>query len=143
MKKTDKVIVRRSKKINKLIMQTVLNILDGWSGRLTWSLLIDAVARKTYQQYTRQTLADHREIQLAFRLTKERLLVHKVGTKTLYSPGEIIESQRNQALRAENERLKAEMEYMQEKFNRWAVNAFTRKGMTEEMLDEPLQKVRR
>jgi cell division protein FtsB len=143
MKKTEKVIVRRSKKINQLIMQTVLRILDSWSGRLTWNLLIDAVAKKTYQHYTRQTLADHREIQLAFQLTKERLSVHKVGEKILYSPEDIIESQRNQALRAENERLKAEIENMQEKFNRWAVNAFTRKGMTEEMLDEPLQKVRR
>ena len=137
-----KKLALRSKNIDDEIIVKILNILDGWSGRLTWDLLIDKIEKRTLQRYSRQALNNHNRVKAAYELRKKGSSFVKVSGKKLYSPEEILESQRNQTLKSENERLQAENERLREMFNRWAYNAYS-KGITKEQLDTPLQKVHR
>ena len=133
---------QRSKNINDEITLKILNILDGWTDKLTWALLIEKIEKRIFQKYTRQALNAHERIKKAFELRKGRIPHVKSGSKKLFSPEAIIESERNAVLRAKNERLEAENERLRETFNKWAYNAYS-KGITKEQLDLPLKKVHR
>ena len=132
----------RSKNVDKGTIDTALSILDGWSGKLTWDLLCEALYRRVYIKYTRQTLNAHEEIKLAYKVAKSRPPPKIVNGKRLYSPEEVIESDRNERLKGENERLKAELVNWQERYNRWVYNAYI-KGLTEKDLEMPLPKIHR
>lgn len=60
-------------------IQVVIDILDGWKGKLTWDLLLDAVQKSTGFRYSRFTFADYPEIANAFSLKKDTLR-GKVGS---------------------------------------------------------------
>ena len=61
------------------------------------------------------------------------------GRKKLYKPEEAYESERNLKLKEENARLQANVDFLIEKFNRWAYNAYIR-NVTEQQLEQPLPK---
>lgn len=63
----------RSKNLDDEAIELIVGILDGWSGKLTWDLLAEAIAKRTRVRYTRQALDKHCRIKAAFQLTKERL----------------------------------------------------------------------
>ncbi|MBU3625859.1 hypothetical protein ICN48_06380 [Polynucleobacter sp. JS-Safj-400b-B2] len=134
-------ISHRSKNIDDVIGEKILTILDGWAGKLTWDLLISAIEKRTLQRYTRQALYAHRRIRAAYEIAKARLPLKVAGNKKLYSFEEVIESERNQLLKAENVRLKSEIQEWQERYNRWVYNAYI-KGVSEDLLDAPLSKIR-
>lgn len=49
----------RERNIDDKVAATIVEVLDGWSGRLTWEALVEAVERREGLRYTRQTL--HRQ----------------------------------------------------------------------------------
>lgn len=130
-------VISRGKNITPEIKQIIFEILDGWKGKLTWDLLVQAVAKRTFQEYTRQTLFGHEEIRSAFVAKKERAPLAVEGRKKLFKPEEAFESERNMKLKEENARLQAHLDFLMEKFNRWAYNAYIR-GITEHQLEQPL-----
>lgn len=131
----------RGRVIDEQITETILHILDGWEGKLSWDLLIKAVKASTGSEYTRQALAGHKQIADAFVLRKSTLA--KVAGRPLSSDNRVNAlSDAVARLSAENVRLKAELNAYREMFIRWTSNA-QKKGLTSEMLNAPLIKTHR
>lgn len=135
---------RRAKNIDEQAIEQIISILDGWSGKLSWELLIDAIYGRMYSHYTRQALSKHARIKQAFVLRKKKLSgsdnqQHKTDTG---SPELQLAMQRINRLEAEVERLKSENNNLLEQFFRWAYNAHTR-GLDKDFLNQPLGRVQR
>ena len=114
--------------------ELVLDLLDSWSGPLTWNRLIAKVKSETGHEYSRFTFADYPRIADAFTLKKKAIS----GTlaKPPSSPRDVqVQAALAQAarLRAKAERLERENALLKEQFFIWARNA-DRHGLTEEQL---------
>ena len=122
------------------ILQDVMDILDGWKGKLTWPLLLDAVKQKTGILYSRFTFAEYPAVANAFGLKKDTLR----GTWTA-APSvprdEKVKAALEQAERykAKAERLEQQNKLLLEQFVTWAHNA-ERGGVTMDKLNKPLPK---
>ncbi|WP_081455965.1 hypothetical protein [Pseudogulbenkiania ferrooxidans] len=136
----------RSKNLNDEIIEDIVRQLDGWTGKLTWELLIAAIAQRTRSTYTRQALHQHERIKRAYQLRKQALSAtgyKQPRSADKLSPSEVETLlQRVQRLSAENTRLKAENERLLEQFAIWAYNAHSR-GLDLDFLSRPLPRVDR
>lgn len=63
-------MARRAKRITTDDVNRIVALLDTWRARLTWPLLVAAIAKRTGERYTRQALHRHPRIQNAFSLRK-------------------------------------------------------------------------
>lgn len=134
----------RAKNLDDGAIGLIVGVLDGWSGKLTWDLLIDAVEKRMYVRYTRQALDRHARIKIGYQVAKERLsgVPRSEGAQKL-SPIEVAAlTERLKRVEAENLRLKVENERLLEQFVTWAYNAHL-KGLTREYLNNPLPRVDR
>jgi len=134
----------RAKNIDDTIIEIIVGILDGWSGKLTWDSLIGEIEKRTRARYTRQALDRHARIKMAYQITKERISEtpksergHKLSAVEIQ-----VMLERYQRLQAENERLKIENERLLEQFVTWAYNAHL-KGLTKDYLNSSLPRVDR
>ncbi|CRD46310.1 hypothetical protein [Stenotrophomonas indicatrix] len=131
----------RAKNLNDSDITKIVGILDGWSGRLTWEGLLDAVEKHLYARYTRQALHKHTRIQAAF---EQRKLALAGGDRRPRSFDDLPEMQvaidRIVRLEGELERLEAENARLLEQFVRWAYNASVR-GLDDAYLNSPLPAV--
>lgn len=131
---------KRAPDLTAEAIKIVLDLVDGWKGKLTWELLIVAIAKETGHTYSRYTFADYPEIANAFALRKESLRglpptePSQPRDERVRAALEQIERYRNKV-----ERLEAENELLLEQFVTWATNA-ERKGVTVAMLNAPLPK---
>ena len=132
--------IPRPKNIDRETIDVATSVLDGWSGKLTWELLCQEIEKRVYIRYTRQALNSHKEIKLAYKTAKARPPEKLINGRKIYSDFEAIESDRIERLKAENERLKAEVASWQERYNRWVYNAYSR-GLSEGDLERPLPKM--
>lgn len=133
----------RAPDLTQAVLQQVLDTLDGWQGKLTWELLLDAVEARVGHRYSRFTFAEYPEIANAFALKKEGL--REGGPRPRGEPkDERLRAALQQVdrLRAKAERLQAENDLLTEQFVTWAINA-ERKGVTIDMLNAPLPKPNR
>ncbi|GGP26761.1 hypothetical protein [Silvimonas amylolytica] len=135
---------RRAKNLNDEIINLVTGLLDGWSGKITWDLLIDAIEVRLRTRYTRQALHAHARIKLAYQTTKDRLADSpKVAEPLKLSEAEVVaQTERLKRLEAENRRLQLENERLLEQFVTWVYNAHL-KGLTKEFLGRPLPSIDR
>lgn len=131
----------RGRVIDEQITEAILDILDGWKGKLTWDALIKAIKASIGTEYTRQALAGHKRIADAFVLRKSA--VAKEAGRPLSKDSRVNAlSDVVAKLSAENARLKTELNAHREMFILWAANA-QKKGLTSEMLNAPLVKTYR
>lgn len=133
----------RAPDLTQEVLQQVLDALDGWEGKLTWELLLDAVEVRVGYRYSRFTFAEYPEIANAFSLKKDRLR----GTlpRTRGEPkDERLRAAYEQVdrLNAKVARLQVENDLLNEQFVTWAINA-ERKGVTMDMLNASLPKPHR
>ena len=63
----------REKNLDDTLVAGIVKILDGWTGKLRWEALLDAIERREGLRYTRQTLHRHEKIRLAFTVRKKAL----------------------------------------------------------------------
>ncbi len=133
---------KRSKNLGDFEIKQIAEILDGWSGKLTWELLIDAIELRMFSRYTRQALYKHERIRHAFELKKSELSEWREDVKRVASPQLQIALDRIARLESENRRLESENNRLLEQFSRWAYNAHTR-GLDHEFLSRPLPSVNR
>lgn len=134
----------RSRNLTDTRIASIVGILDGWSGRLTWALLLEAIEKRLKASYTRQTLHQHERIRLAFGLAKKRLLDGVEGVNLCgLSPVEArVFAERYELLLAKVERLQVENGRLLEQFVVWAYNAHTR-GLDEAFLNRSIPEVNR
>lgn len=134
----------RSKNLTDENIATIVEVLDGWVGKLTWEALIEAVSKRLNARYTRQALHQHERIRAAFVLSKARLL--EAGAELdlgSLSKAELEAfSERHLRLVSERDRLEKENQLLLEQFVVWAYNAHTR-GLDEAFLNRPIPEVNR
>lgn len=131
-------MAKRAKNLSDDDIRLVVEVLDGWTGKLSWELLIDAVAKRLGSVYTRQALHKHERIRLAFVGRKQSLAGGASETKVKGVPVEVQKAlERIARLEAKTARLEAENQRLLEQFARWAYNAHTR-GLDEFFLNRPL-----
>ena len=131
---------KRSRNLGDQDIQTIVGILDGWSGTLTWNSLIDAVYARLHCRYTRQALHKHDRIRIAFEVRKKNL---QRGESHVRGSAQVQKAlERISRLQAENQRLQVENERLLEQFARWAFNAYVR-GIGESELNRPLSEIDR
>lgn len=133
----------RARNLSAEDISDIVSLLDGWSGKLSWELLIQAIGLRKRATYTRQALHKHERIKHAFAVRKRLLgagrgnVAPKVGSPELASA-----LQRIARLEGENARLESENQRLLEQFARWAYNAHTR-GLDQQFLSRPLPPVNR
>lgn len=133
---------RRAKNIDDAGIKQIVEILDGWSEKLTWELLIDAVELRMHNRYTRQTLHKHERIRNAFDLRKIALADGDATIRAVRSPELQKALERIARLEVETKRIESENTQLLEQFVRWAYNAHTR-GLDSNFLNRPLPPVNR
>ena len=133
---------KRSRNLGDAEIKQITEILDGWSGKLSWDLLIEAIELRMFNRYTRQALHKHERIRHAFNIKKVVLLGHGGDVKRAVSPQLQIAFDRIARLEAENHRLESENNQLLEQFARWAYNAHTR-GLNHDFLNRALPPVSR
>lgn len=133
---------KRSKNLSDGDVADIVSILDGWSGKLTWDLLIEAIEKRKRAKYTRQALHAYERIQHAFALRKKALSEGGGVVPKVESPELQAALQRIARLEGENARLEDENRRFHERFVTWAYNAHTR-GMDEKFLNRQLPSVNR
>jgi hypothetical protein len=135
---------RRAKNLNDDTIGLIVRVLDGWTGKLSWDLLIDALGQRLRTCYTRQALDKHARIKSAFQVAKVRMRnVSATEPRSKLSAMDIaVLTQRFQRLEAEHSRLKRENDRLLEQFVTWSYNAHL-KGLTKEYLNTPLPRVDR
>lgn len=131
----------RSRNLTPAAVEQIVSILDGWSGKLTWDLLIISVERRLRGTYTRQALHKHERIKHAFILRKQ-VLSTSLGARKVTSPELQVATDRIARLEGENERLQMENDRLLEQFVRWAYNAYSR-GLDEQFLSRLLPAINR
>lgn len=132
----------RAKNLNDADIKKIVEILDGWSEKLTWELLIDAVELRLHNRYTRQTLHKHERIRNAFELRKSGL-ADGDGTIGIVRSVELQKAmERIARLETENKRLNSENVKLLEQFVCWAYNAHSR-GLNSDFLNKALPAVNR
>jgi len=126
----------RAPVISDDVIEVVLEILNAWSGKLTWDLLIAAIKKGIGFNYTRQALFNHEIIAKEFNLRK-RTLKSEAGRPTP-------EDSRVDALQRQIDRLEAEKEQLNAECNNyramylvWVHNAMKHR-ISEQELNEPL-----
>jgi hypothetical protein len=130
--------------------QKIKEIIDGWSltKKLSWKDLIKAIEQRMLQKsWTRQALSKHSDIYGAYKIKREAQkdqkgysYISKVEREA--SPELRIALQTIARLESEKNRLQQENNCYKEMFILWASNAHSY-GVTEEMLNRPLQAIDR
>lgn len=115
----------------------IVEILDGWTGSLTWDFFIESIKSKTGHIYTRQALDRHERISNAFKLTKERVRQSPEQAKRLSPTQKEKRLADYDRLEAEVARLNSENEGLLQQFVVWFYNA-TQHGLSIEQLNAPL-----
>jgi hypothetical protein len=136
-----KTVVRRGKNLTDEAIEQIVRILDGWSGKLTWERLIEAVVARLHCTYTRQALHKHERIRAAYTLRKGALGRGDMIVSSDVQPMNEATA-RIARLEIENQRLEAENQRLLEQFVVWAYNAHSR-GLSREFLSQPLPRVNR
>lgn len=133
---------KRSKNLDDQAIEEIVKIIDGWTGKLTWELLIKAILIRMYQEYRRQALYNHVRIRDAFALKKKMLRNGKEVASDNVSPEVQALLQKIARLESENARLESENNNLLMQFATWAHNAAQR-NLSEEYLNQPLPPVNR
>lgn len=133
---------RRAPNLSDDDIAAIAEMLDGWTGPLSWDRLINAIEERFRRRYTRQALFKHTRIREAFVGRKEAMRKRPPDGNRMVSTELQAALDRIAKLEAANQRLTKENEQLLEQFARWAYNAHVR-GMDEEALNRPLLPVDR
>ncbi len=133
----------RARNLSDLDIKEIVDILDGWEGKLSWDLLVESINKRLNQRYTRQALNNHSRIADAFKLRKRSLSAQPIRQRLPIAAAKIVDQeidvilQHNHYLEAKVQRLEAENNRIQQRHVRWAYNAALR-GLNMHFLDRPL-----
>lgn len=135
----------RAPDLTDQLISSIVDVLDGWSGKLTWDLLRTKITEKlgAKYDYSRFTLCEHPRIKGAFDLRKQAACDVPAGGPR------VPRDERLRAAFGQIERLKAKAARLEdengrllEQFLVWAINA-EREGVSMDELNKPLAKPQR
>jgi hypothetical protein len=132
----------RARNLDDDAIEKIVQILDGWTGKLSWELFIVQIERVTHNLYTRQALDKHARIKDAFTARKVALGGRDRKQFENKSLEMQLALQRIERLDAENQRLANENNTLLNQFVRWAYNAHGR-GLDQAFLNTPIPSVHR
>mgnify|MGYP000011465727 CR=1 FL=1 len=125
----------RHRNLTEYDIQVLIDLIDGWEGKLTWDGLCDRADEVFGFRPSRQTLNSHLAVKSAFDAKKNHA---KAGPQPSRRPSSLsYAEQRIRKLESEVERHKDENRRLIETFIRWQYNA-QKRGITKAMLDEHL-----
>jgi hypothetical protein len=127
----------RARIIDADVIEVVLVLLNEWSGKLTWNALIAQIRKNIGVEYTRQALANHRELSREFSLRKLSLK-KEVGRPIPADNRLAVMLKTIERLQSEKEMLSTECNNYRAMFVVWTSNAVKR-GITEKQMNAPLQ----
>lgn len=136
--------------INAHNIADILQLIDTWKGKLTWSLLCKEVTLMlSVKGITRQSLSSYKEIQDAY--TRRKQLLREAPISEPSSKNSNVEYLISQveSLEAELNRANAQIERYKQRFVLWQFNAYKHGIRMErlddaiEMLEKPLHKIER
>jgi predicted RNase H-like nuclease (RuvC/YqgF family) len=111
--------------ITEATLPVFLNVLDLWSGKLTWELYTKKmVTRLDEESISPVTLKTHRQISEAFRQAKDRLKNERNNDVRQHGATAEVLQKENQTLKAELERAKGDIEALQLIFNNLISNLY-------------------
>ena len=132
-----------SKRLTESDIESILGLLDGWQGKLSWSALCEGIENNLGFKTTRQTLNSYPSVKDAFQALKQGGLgSQKLDRQIKQAPSLTIASQRIERLTRENERLQRKNKALLEQFAIWQYNAHINQ-LTEEKLNKPLPQIDR
>ena len=115
--------------------------LDGWSGKLTWELFAQHLAKVLDEKtISRHTLLSYPELVDAFKQRKKAIKEAKENEP--HSSDVTLESvlKRIDELEAKNDRLESENERLKEQFVRWQYNLYMMPGVDMDRLNQQVDK---
>lgn len=132
----------RARNLDDEAIEKIVQILDGWTGKLSWELFIVQIENVTHNRYTRQALDKRARIKDAF--TARKVVLGGRDRKQFENKSHEMQLalQRIARLEAQNQRLSNENNILLNQFVRWAYNAHSR-GLDQAFLDTPLPSVSR
>ena len=129
---------RRSPNLTPELIAEIVDMIKLWQGRLTWPSLIEAIEQAKQITYTRQGLAKHSKISIAF--GNYTATPAEVATKPRRrgSSGDVeIVLEELEAEKRKTIQLQTEIDQLMAQFVRWSYNA-SQRGLTEAYLNQPL-----
>ncbi len=128
-------MIKRASNITPELRQRIIQLIESFSGEISWNLLIAKVEKETGERYTEQGLRRHEQIAESYRVKKVLLAKQReLGGNKKYREAT---AKRLLELEAENAVLRAQNNRLQEKFVLWAHNA-AEGGLSEDKLNESL-----
>jgi len=124
-----------AKHLNDKDIERIVELLDGWSNKLTWDALCEACRPVVGVAPVRQTLYRSARIRYSYKQTKDRLRDESSELKV--PPTLKAAAERISRLENENSRLKHENDLLLEQFVVWQYNAYIH-GLTDRDLNKPL-----
>lgn len=126
-----------SPRLSERDIETAVQILDSWTGKLTWERYIDELALSLRHKYTKPGLRKQARILTAWEMTKQRLrdAQEAAGMRPGETPDMTHARRRIEQLKAQIARLERENQDLLERFRRWSHNAVIR-GVSEQQLDQ-------
>lgn len=134
---------QRAPRLTDKTLQTLIELIDQWSGKLTWELLLERLYEKTGLSYSRFTFVEYPQVADAFAL-KKQVLRGSWSSPPSSPKDERVRAALEQVARykAKALRLEQENQALLEQFVTWALNA-QRKGVDMTTLNAPLPKPNR
>ncbi|MFO1387969.1 hypothetical protein [Cellvibrio sp.] len=121
-------------KLNDKNIEKAVELLDGWTGKLTWERYLAILATQINHKYTKAAMLRHARIKDAWDHAKNRL--QSTPQEGGYGNAALKQAKdRIHELEERTARLKRENDKLLEQFVRWANNAI-RKGLSLEDLDQ-------
>ena len=113
---------RRGRNLSDQDIEIIVDILDGWTGKLTWECLIEAINERLYRRYTRQALHKHDRIHNAFKGRKAALRGKLPIEHRAVTPEMQVLIQENAKLKAKIDRIEQENTRLLDQFVTWVHN---------------------
>lgn len=134
----------RAPDLSDQTIASIVDILDGWTEKLTWDLLIAEVAERLGPDYTysRFTLIEHPRIKTAFDLRKTAVRGLPAGPRIPRDERLSAAFEQIERLKARLARVEVENDRLLEQFHTWAINA-EKAGVSMDKLNRPLAKPQR
>lgn len=131
-------MAKRSANITKERENDIVEKIKGVRDKISWKILIDILAEEYGETYVEQGLRKHQLIADAYITQRAILTKSRVASK--YKEKQASNGERLIKIELENEMLKKENTEYAAKFVLWAHNAYSKHGLTEADLNEPIIK---